>query len=105
VVRPIDAEPSDATVMATGQPISWMARVAIECYAKAPAGTAPDAAVDALLTAVYARLVSDPTLGGATRQIQPAGLTYEFDAEAEQVVCATFTFFALLVAAPSVFTT
>lgn len=103
VVRPIDADPGDAD-LSPGLPVFWTVRLAVDCYARAAAGVAPDAAVDPLLTAVYARLLADPRLGGAVRMLQPAGLAYEFDAEAEQVVCASFTFVALLTSAPSVFT-
>jgi hypothetical protein len=104
VVRPHGAEPSEEAVLTNGLPVSWTAVFDIECYKRAPAGTAPDAAVDALICAVYARLMADPTLGGAVRWIQPAGLGYEYDAKAEQDVCATFKFLALLTAAPLVFT-
>lgn len=103
VVRPVDAEAGETTV-SPGAPISWTVRISVDCYARAAAGTSPDAAVDSLLTAAYARLMSDPTLGGTVRMLAPAGVSYEFDAESEQVVCATFTFFALLASAPSVFT-
>jgi hypothetical protein len=103
VVRPHGAEPAEGD-LPTGHPTSWTAVIDVECYKRAAAGTAPDAAVDALITAVYARLMADPTLGGAVRWIQPAGLGYEYDAAAEQDVCATFKFLVLLTAAPLAFT-
>lgn len=103
VVRPIDAEAGEAA-MSPAVPVSWTVRIAVDCYARADAGTSADAAVDSLLTAVYARLMSDPTLAGAVRTLAPAGLSYEYDAEAEQVVFASFTLFALVTPAPSVFT-
>lgn len=103
VVRPVDAEAGETSI-SPGEPVSWTVRIAVDCYARAEAGTAADEAVDPLLTAAYARLMADPTLGGAVRTLAPAGLTYEYDAESEQVVCAGFTFFALVASAPSVFT-
>jgi hypothetical protein len=103
VVRPLDADPGESD-FSGGSPVSWSLRLAVDIYFRAPAGSAPDEAVDPLVQAVYARLMADPTLGAAVRWIQPAGLAYEFDAEAEQVCCATFTFLALITASPTVFT-
>lgn len=88
VVRPLGSDVLDAELL-TGHPYVWTTSLAVECYARAPQGTAPDAAVDALLESVYARLMADATLGGAATVLQPQGITYDFDVDGESVVCAT----------------
>lgn len=88
VVRPLASEVLDAE-LPTGYPYAWTTQVAVECYARAPQGTPPDVAVDALLSAVYARLMADATLGGAATVLQPQAITFDFDVDGENVVCAT----------------
>lgn len=88
VVRPIASDVLDAE-LPTGHPYAWTTQLAVECYARAPQGTAPDAAVDALLESVYARLMADATLGGAATVLQPQAITYDYDVDGENVVCAT----------------
>lgn len=89
VVRPVDSQVQEAS-MTSGYPITWDTRLGVECYARAAAGQAPDVAVDSLVEAVYARLMADPTLGGAVIQLQPQALSYDFDADGDNTVCATF---------------
>lgn len=74
-----------------GAPINLETQVDVACFARSTAGQSPDLAVDALLASVYARIVSDPTLGGLVLDAQPARINYEFDAEAEQVASATLS--------------
>ena len=88
VVRPIASDVLD-TELPTGHPYAWTTQLAVECFARAPQGTAPDAAVDALLESVYARLMAGATLGGAATVLQPQGISYDFDVDGENVVCAT----------------
>ena len=88
VVRPIASDVLDAE-LPTGHPYAWTTQLAVECYARAPQGTATDVAVDALLKAVYARLLKDPTLGGVATFLQPQAITYDYDVDGENVVCAT----------------
>ena len=64
VVRPLSSQVAEAS-LAPGYPVSWTSAIAVECYARSGTATAPDVAVDALLEAVYARLMADPTLGGS----------------------------------------
>lgn len=92
VVRPLSAEVTQAQ-MAPGMPVSWTSGIAVECYARSSTTTA-DLSVDALAEAVYARLMADPTLGGAVLALQPQSLTWDFDADADQTACATFVFHA-----------
>lgn len=94
VVRPLAADVLDAE-LPTGYPYAWTTQLAVECYARAPQGTAPDVAVDALLSAVYARLMADATLGGAATVLQPQAISYDFDVDGESVVCATLQINAL----------
>lgn len=102
VVRPQQTEAFDPSAF-NGAPQVWQAVIAVECYARATPGQSPDVAVDALTTAVYARLMADPTLGGAINLLQPLGVAYEFDADGEQTACAVFTFSARTILSPSVF--
>ena len=93
VVRPLGSDVQDAEL--TGHPYVWTTSLAVECYARAPQGTAPDVAVDALLEAVYARLLQNPTLGGVVVGLQPQAIAYDYDVDGENVVCATIQINAL----------
>ena len=97
VVRPVEADVDQAQL--AGPVISWDAMLAVECYTRAPAGTDPDVAVDSLLEAVHARLMADPTLGGAVVALQPRKVSYDFDADDQSTVCAVSFFTARLRAA------
>ena len=93
-VRPLKASANEETDY-EGNPISWTTSLAVECYAKSVAGTAPDVAIDSLVSAVYARLMADPTLGGVVTALAPVQIDYDFDVDGEQTSCATFVFTAL----------
>jgi len=90
VVRPAQAEAAEQLL--SGMPIQWQCQIAVECYAKTTTTTAPDVAVDGVLSAVYSRLMADPTLAGAVNHMQPVGITYDFDVDGEQTACATLVF-------------
>ncbi len=92
VVRPHGSEATETDF--NGQPIRWTTQIAIECYARATAPMSPDVAVDALLDAAYARLLSDPTLGGAVIALLPQSVTFDFDVDAEKTACATLVLHA-----------
>lgn len=89
VVRPQSAE---VTARTMGGPKTWVCRIAVECYAKTTTATAPDAAVDALLQAAYARLMADATLAGAVARIEPEAIAYDFDVDGESTACASIVF-------------
>lgn len=91
VVRPHQATPGDVATLG-GQPITWETVFHVECYAAATPGTAPDAAVDAVLDAAYARLMADTTMGGTGRQLRPLGIAYDFDVDGIHTACATAAF-------------
>lgn len=91
VVRPIQTQVAEAALY-PGLPVSWSSTIAVECYARSGAATAPDIAVDALLEAVYARLMADPTLGGAVLSLQPQEVSFDFDVDGDQTTCATLVF-------------
>lgn len=93
VVRPLRAEVAEAG-LSPAMPISWASEIAVECYARAGASTTPDVAVDALVEAVYGRLLADPTLGGVVLLLRPQGIVWDFDTDAEQTACATLLFTA-----------
>jgi hypothetical protein len=88
-VRPVQTEVAQAA-MSPGYPVLWTTMIAVECYVRSGAATAADVAVDALLEQVYARLMQDPTLGGAVLALQPKGISYDFDADGDHSTCATF---------------
>lgn len=91
VVRPLQSQAGDTDVP-MGYPVSWTSTIAVECYARSTAATSPDVAVDALVAATYARLVQDPTLGGAVITLQLQEISYDFDADGDQTTCATLVF-------------
>lgn len=91
VVRPVQSQVVEAA-MAPGYPVSWTSSIAVECYARSGTTTPADVAVDALLVAVYARLMADTTLGGSVLALQPQDVSYDFDADGEQTTCATLVF-------------
>lgn len=101
VVRPVRADAVDPQLMSGGA-YAWDSAIAVECYARAAAGTSADAAVDSLLGAAYARLMSDQTLGGAVRSIEPVNVSFDFDVDDQATACAVIQFIARGVpAAPS----
>lgn len=89
VVRPAEAQATEQLL--SGMPIQWACQIAVECYAKTTTAAAPDAAVDSLLAATYARLMAEPTLAGAVGLINPVGITYDFDVDGESTACAILT--------------
>lgn len=91
VVRPLQSEVSEAA-LAPGYPVSWTTAIAVECYARSGTATAPDVAVDSLIEAVYARLMTDTTLGGAALALGLQTVSYDFDADGDQTTCATLVF-------------
>lgn len=90
VVRPVQADVLEDEL--TGAAVSWETLIAVECYARAAAATAPDTAVDGVLEAVHARLASDPTLGGEVVAITPKKVSFDTDADGENTVCVTSLF-------------
>jgi hypothetical protein len=91
VVRPVASEVQGTADIATGYPVSWRGVYHVECYARASALEFPDAAVDGLLQAVYARIFADPFLGGAVIQLEPVSVSFDFDADGDQTACAVLT--------------
>lgn len=102
-LRPISAQSPTAVVVrvlssevqrgvGVGMYQLWQSRVELECYARATPGTPPDQALDPLLQAAYARLMSDPSLAGTVGDINPLGVTFSFDADGDTTACATLHF-------------
>lgn len=91
VVRPLQTQVAEASLM-PGMPVSWTTSISVECYARSSVATPPDVAVDALIEAVYTRLMADPTLGGAVLGLQPQEISYDFDVDGEQTTCVTLVF-------------
>ena len=93
VVRPLQSDVLE-TSLYPNLPVSWTSAISVECYARSGVATTPDVALDSLVEAVYARLMADPTLGGAVLALQPQEVTYDFDADGDQTTCATLVFSA-----------
>lgn len=102
VVRPEGADVLQASDF-SGVPLLWEAQILVDCYAKTTSATAADLAVDALAEQVYARLMADPTLGGAVVQLRPSRASYDFDVQGDLTACVTFSFNAQLATVGAVF--
>jgi hypothetical protein len=87
VVRPVGSQIERFAI--NGAPMNLQTTIAVECYARAGTATAPDAAVDALLAAVYARLQQDTTLGGLVMDLFISRVSYDFDVDEQGSACAT----------------
>lgn len=98
-MRPIAAQHDTAVVVRLGPalpergdiggaPVDFTTALAVECYARS-ATTTPDLAADALLEAVYARLMADPSLGGTVMDINLTGIDPDFDEAIEKTACIT----------------
>ena len=101
-MRPIAAQHSDAIVVRLGATqvvqktlaygrMLCQTELAVECYAKAANSVAPDAAVDALLQAAYARIAGDATVNAAPRLVIMNAIAWDFDQENDQLGAATMT--------------
>lgn len=86
VVRFVSSQPSMGAI--TGAPVDWVTSIAVECYARTTT-TTPDQAVDNLLAAIFAKLMSDTTLGGLCADLFPTDVMAEFDTDGEQTACIT----------------
>jgi len=60
------SRPQEAGI--AGAPIDWQTRIVVDCYARTTVKTGGEAA-DELLSSIYARLASDPTLNGSVFNI------------------------------------
>lgn len=78
-----------------GAPFNVDSRVRVELVARAAGGLSAEAALDALLGRVYARLAQDTTLGGLVGDLTPEGLSYEYDAAADPVGSVVITYRAV----------
>jgi hypothetical protein len=85
-LRPVKAMPLE---LLDGLPAMWECVIPIDCTVLVPAGTAADVAVYPLLSAVYARLVSDTTLGGEVDHIEVKNIDFDFDFAADGYARAT----------------
>lgn len=77
-----------------GGPTSWQTLVSIECYGRMEGG-APGDAADPIVEAVFARLASDPGLGGLAMDVAPLEgdtLQWDFDQLDTNLACITAKF-------------
>lgn len=75
------AVPSRSTI--TGAPLDWTTRVAIELYARSSTTTG-DLAVSNLMSAVFARLAADATLGGLVDDIGAPSVDPVYDSQGQK---------------------
>lgn len=92
VVRPVQTEPGESDM--AGLPVEYASQIGVDCYGRATASDTADVVIDALAEVVVARLLTDPTLGGAVNFIRFVGATYDFDIDGEATGCATLIFIA-----------
>jgi hypothetical protein len=101
-LRPIAAQHADTIVVRLGATqvvpktlaygrMLCQTEVVVECYARAANSSTPDAAVDALLQAAYARIAGDATVNAATRDVLMTSIAWDFDQENDQLACASMT--------------
>lgn len=75
----------------SGAPIDWESKISVECYARTTA-TSGDLAVDPLLSAAYARLAADSTLGGTVADIGAPQIEAEYDAQGQKTGWVRMTY-------------
>lgn len=73
----VGSKPTDGAI--DGAPVDWSTVIVVECYAKTPATSTPDVALDALLNDVYVRLAQDQTLGGLVEDIGVPSIEADYD--------------------------
>lgn len=89
-----DSDPVDAQM--NGAPVDWRSTVTIECYAvRDKRRMALGRASRALHARVYARLMQDPSLGGAAMYLGPPRLTVDTDQADTRVGCCIATYAVL----------
>ena len=97
-LRPIGAAIPSAIVVRLDQAsaagdvigtLDWVTSYTVECYARAVSGADPAESVDALLSAVWARLsaLTPPGLGVAAITLQPT-IDWQYDDAETPVACA-----------------
>jgi hypothetical protein len=74
-----------------GAPIDWTTKVSVECFARSQTDTG-DVAVDPLLSAVFARLAQDTTLGGLVADLNVAGIEAENSTDAKKTGWVRLTY-------------
>jgi hypothetical protein len=70
-----------------GNPVYWQSTYVFECFARADGNTPRGRASRELHRAVYARLMSDPSLGGVTLDILEPNLRNERDQQDNRLGC------------------
>ena len=73
----VGSRPAESVI--DGSPVDWTSMIAVECYAKTPANSTPDVALDELINDVYVRLAQDPTLGGLVDEIGTPSIEADYD--------------------------
>jgi hypothetical protein len=76
-----------------GAPIDWTTKVSVECFARSQTDTG-DVAVDPLLSAVFARLAQDTTLGGLVADLNVAGVEAENSSDGKKTGWVRLTYIA-----------
>lgn len=84
--RPGSGGPSSLTAT------MWSTRVRVECTARDASGIPAETAADALVSAVFARVMAEQTCGGLAIKIDAAGIAADGD-EADTALCAMHALF------------
>jgi hypothetical protein len=74
-----------------GAPVDWISKISVECYARSSV-TSGDLAVDPLLSAAYARLAADTTLGGRVADIGAPNILTEYDSQGQKTGWVRMTY-------------
>lgn len=90
-LRPVKAAPLE---FLDDLPAMWACVITVDCTVLVPAATSADVAVYPLLSAVYARLVADTTLGGEVDHIEVKNIELDFDFLADGYARATLDVWA-----------
>ncbi len=85
LVRFVESDPIVPSI--SGGPVDWNTRLGIECYARADASSSTGRASRRLHAAAFARLMADPTLGGAAMGMEPGQVMSEQDRRDSRLGC------------------
>lgn len=85
----VDSNPERNLLGATA-PIDWTTQIRTVVKARKAGATSAETAADEILTACYARLMADQTLGGLAQLLDPGAIAWDQDEADSTVVMAAF---------------
>lgn len=75
-----------------GAPMDWVTRIRVVAKARSISGLSADLAIDGLTTAIYQRVLADPSLGGVADDTEPEDITWDQDEADTSLAVAVITF-------------